>query len=261
MNADIIQDNERPHWLARCCNYAYEDPAFLQELFGRAKSPWKFEKENFFEDIGTSTQGFIIYAPGTREIVVAFRGCRELTDFIRGFTKSWLIIWKNIKVCQNYLAAWQSVKPGIFDRLENIIFSFHRENPAENIKLYFTGHSLGAALASLAAYDTRRNRLFKKCKPGLYTFGGSYIGNKSFAKSFNALAKSFSCKHYLDPNDSFVRRINDYLNLMVKGSPYCPVAGQVMLPAGKGHEIRNYMNLLDPAKQRRQPSHNDKKIS
>ncbi|MCK4764483.1 MAG: hypothetical protein KAW12_19950 [Candidatus Aminicenantes bacterium] len=164
-------------------------------------------------------------------------------------------------MCQNYLAAWRSVKPGIFARLEKIISSFRRKNPAENIKLYFTGHSLGAALATLAAFDTRRTRFFKKCKPGLYTFGGSYIGNKSFAKSFNALAKSFSCKHYLDPNDSFVRRINDYLNLMVKGSPYCPVAGQVMLPAGKGHEIRNYMNLLDPAKQRRQPSHNDKKIS
>jgi triacylglycerol lipase len=49
---------------------------------------------------------------------------------------------------------------------------------APGCKVWFTGHSLGAALATLAAsrYQTA----------GVYTFGSPLVGNQSFAAAFNA---------------------------------------------------------------------------
>ena len=48
-----------------------------------------------------------------------------------------------------------------------------------------TGHSLGGALATLAAFDIKQ-ALGAFCVQ-LYTFGTPYPGNRAFAREFNAL--------------------------------------------------------------------------
>lgn len=58
---------------------------------------------------------------------------------------------------------------------------------AKNIKdIYFTGHSLGAAMATLAA--VRCSRLDETPQPaGLYTYGSPKVGNKAFSKFVKGL--------------------------------------------------------------------------
>lgn len=52
-----------------------------------------------------------------------------------------------------------------------------------NVPLYFTGHSLGGAVASLMALET--NVLFPINPIYVYNFGSPRVGNRSFAKLFN----------------------------------------------------------------------------
>jgi triacylglycerol lipase len=47
-------------------------------------------------------------------------------------------------------------------------------------RLWFTGHSLGAAIATLAASR------YQSATAGIYTFGSPLVGNQSFAAAFNA---------------------------------------------------------------------------
>lgn len=58
---------------------------------------------------------------------------------------------------------------------------------AKDVKhVYFTGHSLGAAMATLAAI--RCSRLSETPQPaGLYTYGSPKVGNKAFSNFANAL--------------------------------------------------------------------------
>jgi triacylglycerol lipase len=54
-------------------------------------------------------------------------------------------------------------------------------------KLYVTGHSLGGALATLAALDIANHTPFHR--PKVYTFGAPRVGNPSFAAAYDAKVK------------------------------------------------------------------------
>jgi hypothetical protein len=53
-----------------------------------------------------------------------------------------------------------------------------RLQASPNLKFWFTGHSLGAALATLAAYDFGNVQ-------ALYTYGSPRVGNLGFARAFS----------------------------------------------------------------------------
>ena len=244
MKADIIQGEYGPYFLARCCNHAYETADTLEELYSGENSPWTFKKENFFEDRNTNTQGFIIYAQETGEVIIAFRGGQEVADYIRGILLRNLVKWKKTRVCKNYLIAWRSVRRKILRKLRKIFRLFQSR---DKLKLYITGHSLGAGIATIAVVDTWI-RLVSKTNYQLsaFTFGCPVVGDKAFAEMFKELLAHFTAKHYLDPKDPYVRWIDWYLTLPSKEPHYCKVDEQVLLSPGKGHTILNYINLLKP---------------
>ena len=74
--------------------------------------------------------------------------------------------------------------------------------------LYITGHSLGGALATIAALDIAVNTSFKN--PHIYTSGSPRVGNKTFADKFDAVI-----------NDS-IRTVNikDYITIEPQTSPF-----------------------------------------
>jgi len=61
-----------------------------------------------------------------------------------------------------------------------------------NLRTYFTGHSLGAAIATLVA-DTFVNGANRAQYGGVYTFGSPLVGDRAFVDGFNArhAGKSF----------------------------------------------------------------------
>ena len=136
-----------------------------------------FPEVKFFNRKGTQ----LFVAHNAKAVVVSFRGT-EVKDFRDllydgnfttskegagkvhgGFQDGLDAVWKN-RGGQEGLAAY-----------------LKRISKSGTIPVWFTGHSLGAALAIIAA--KRWNTLAKS--QGLYTFGSPGIGNKGFAKLFS----------------------------------------------------------------------------
>ena len=58
---------------------------------------------------------------------------------------------------------------------------------SRDFMILLTGHSLGGALATLAAYDIRRELNVPPCSVVCYTFGAPRVGNYAFAHDYNQM--------------------------------------------------------------------------
>ena len=88
-------------------------------------------------------------------------------------------------------------------------------------QILITGHSLGAALAVLAAPDIVRNMPPNTIEPRLITFAGPRVGLTDFADAFNAAIEScFRVVNFLD--------IVPY----VPPAPYVHVGAQITVDSG-----------------------------
>jgi len=164
---------ENAKFMARASNLVYED--FKGSKVINEIESWGFEKNNikFFDSHGT--QAFL--AVDKEKIIIAFRGTEpdKLKDWVtdakvrktagpygdvhRGFSKALSYVWSDIE-----------------DVIDEV-----RDN---NQTIWLTGHSLGAALATLAAGQIQTNE-DQMTVSGLYTFGSPRVGSHRFAKRFN----------------------------------------------------------------------------
>ena len=151
--------------LARASDLAYEE----EEKVRAAVREWGLEPTAIFDR--NDTEGFI--AGNDQLLVLAFRGTVNLADWLRNLK----IIRRDTPIGkvhggfkQGLEAVWQvDVEPVL------------RRAAERGQKVWITGHSLGGALATLAAAwchewaDVR----------GVYTYGQPLVGNKRFASLFN----------------------------------------------------------------------------
>lgn len=121
------------------------------------------------------------------DVVVAFRGSCSPQDFLQDgkFVRAELA-WTHegyiLEVHQGFLEDIESLTEDLVREVRRTLAMLkHQINPAPNI--YFTGHSLGGALAILGALECSRLRL----QPELVvTFGQPRVGNAAFAACYNA---------------------------------------------------------------------------
>ncbi len=103
------------------------------------------------------TQLFLARDPWTDDIVVSFRGSGTLQDWISDGQAAnpadWVFEDGTVvtnSVHKGFLCAYQSVKAELKAELSNFVEGVEDVSTA---RVYFTGHSLGGALATLAALD------------------------------------------------------------------------------------------------------------
>ena len=92
-------------------------------------------------------------------------------------------------------------------QVRRLVAAYRKDHPTQNICT--TGHSLGAALATLAfAYlaDPATN---------LYTFGCTRVGNKAFCDRITAAARAQACYPIVDNED-----IVTHIPLLTAGFDY-----------------------------------------
>jgi Lipase (class 3) len=114
-------------------------------------------------------------------IVLAFRGTRNLKDWAadcRFFKKP---IARGIKVHEGFLADADSILPRIVDCLLPPACAGATTSKDLVTPLLITGHSLGGALASLAAYFLHREGFRVR---GVYTFASPRVGNAGWRNAY-----------------------------------------------------------------------------
>ncbi|KAI8613818.1 Alpha/Beta hydrolase protein [Chytriomyces sp. MP71] len=133
--------------------------------------------------------GFTAINPNSNTIIIAFRGTNSLDTWI-----SDLLIAKpdydlpsappGTKVHYGFLSLWQTVRVEVIENVIHLLEAHNDSNP----RILFTGHSLGGALATIAAVDIFQH-LHDRLVPSqvtLLTFGQPRVGNPTFSNWVNA---------------------------------------------------------------------------
>ncbi|KAE9401608.1 alpha/beta-hydrolase [Gymnopus androsaceus JB14] len=130
-------------------------------------------------------QGFVARDADRNELVVALRGSASLVDILLDtqvelvpFLSPGLSVPQAVRVHGGFLAAWDSVSIQVLAVLAAQL-ALHRDTK----RIITSGHSLGGALATLAAISI--NQRFPQCQVMTYSFGSPRTGNKAFAEYVN----------------------------------------------------------------------------
>jgi triacylglycerol lipase len=153
------------------------------------KTRWKFTNCQVLSH--KETAAYLLW--NDRMIVVSFRGSDDLQDWLQNF-RVWLVPGPFGLVHWGF----NSALGHIWDDLTQRIGQMQQARPRS---LWLTGHSLGAALATLA---TARLRQQDVPVYGLYTFGSPRVGNRWFERTFNTDFKPRIFR-FVNNNDTVTR--------------------------------------------------------
>jgi triacylglycerol lipase len=144
-----------------------------------------------------ATDTRVLVLSGADDGIVAFRGTANLRNWLTDLECD-LKPWQSPHACVHagFLAAWRSVRSDVIDAVEDF---------GPDRRIWLTGHSLGGALAMLAALDLKREVSNASHIAGCYTFGQPRVGNADFRAWFNAVhrARAFRVVH----SDDIVARV------------------------------------------------------
>jgi len=124
--------------------------------------------------------GFILASP--QEIIIAFRGTSSTTNWISdaiASQRNFKYIKEDCLTHRGFTDIYSSARGQIFSALGRL---------SPDMTLYITGHSLGAALATLCAIDIAANTAF--VSPSLFTYGSPRVGDPAFSKAFTKYVRS-----------------------------------------------------------------------
>ena len=157
-------------WLAEVSRLIYH-PKFANDKninFGA----FRFQQQAYIENIETSTHIAllkVIQDPAC--LIIVFRGSDEIEDWRINAQINQSDFINRGKVHSGFKKAYLSIREELFTELKN-----------NSLPLFITGHSLGAALAALAASELYENKYFDSC----YTFGSPRVGDSEFVKSITS---------------------------------------------------------------------------
>ncbi|MCM3006025.1 lipase family protein [Priestia koreensis] len=125
----------------------------------------------------TGLFGFILESE--ESVIVAFRGTQSDVDWMADadYSQSYYPYTVNGGLVHNgFLSVYESCRDFLLDVYKKL---------SPNKTLYITGHSLGAALATLHAADVATNQLFRNVV--MYNFASPRVGDPTFAARYHQL--------------------------------------------------------------------------
>lgn len=163
----------------------------------------------YLQNTTSEVVGFVGLDSGASEIVIAFRGSETFENWLDDFDVALTPFGcSNCSVHEGWLRDYRSIRA----QLHASVSALLEISPGAMVA--FSGHSLGAALSELAAYDFAVSQ-FAPIK-NIYTFGAPRTGNPSWAAAWASAvltsADRFRAVHYLDPVPHLPPTIFDYLH-------------------------------------------------
>jgi len=147
--------------------------------------------------LGFGTFAYTAVDPKTKAIVIAFRGTAKITQLIQEALTSVVPVpcWFDTSLSLN--AFFYSCEGLLYDSMKVEVQRLLANYQGYN--LYVTGHSLGAAVASITIMHLVYDGVVNSSRPIIYTFGEPRVGDYKFAQKFNALFPTANrVVHYKD---------------------------------------------------------------
>jgi triacylglycerol lipase len=160
-----IYSRANAYWLGQAARLTYQDEASIRA----ATATWGLNELIFFDKL--ETQAFL--AGNEELLILSFRGTTALLDWIFDANID-LVGGPAGRVHEGFMVALSFVWRDIWGYIKE-----QRNGRA----LWVTGHSLGAALATLAVAKLRLER--DEAVNGLYNFGQPRAGDQEFARVFD----------------------------------------------------------------------------
>jgi predicted lipase len=144
-------------------------------------------------------------------LFVSFRGSETILNWIDNLQVHKISPYddKSIEVSNGFFKAYSYLQSEIFDKLDAMKNKYNTNN------LMITGHSLGAAIGTLLAYDIlTTNKTSNYDIRYLITFGSPRIGNDKFVESFENYALThYRITHYYDMVPHLPQEFLNYLHV------------------------------------------------
>lgn len=156
-------------WLAELSRLVYRDTPIPLPSGNNFPDSTTYIRHSFFDSRATDTQAMLIEFDGELPFaVLSFRGTeKKIKDIVTDLKLGKVTLGKNkVAVHEGFWEAFDSVRCRIEEKLKTL-----------KCPVFCAGHSLGAALATLAA---------KEWNPAaLYTYGSPRVGDSVFAASLS----------------------------------------------------------------------------
>ena len=134
----------------------------------------------WIDDKKTDTQGFV--ATKDKSIYIVWRGSSSKKDFQNDASIDKVpFVQDGEKVHIGFKSSWDAVKDETYKSFENALSTLGGEGEVDNIVV--CGHSLGAAVSTLCAYEIYS--IYKSNKIICCTIGSPRVGNKVFKQNFD----------------------------------------------------------------------------
>lgn len=169
----------------------YETALFLAAICSQTyiqfanKETGAFIKPDHYELVGSIVTselgidndhyGFILTSE--HNTILAFRGSSTSIDWVYDFIAQQTEYWPAKNAGQTH-KGFSDIYYTLRQQVMELLSQCDSEKP-----LYITGHSLGGALATLAALDIAANTPFRKII--VYTFGAPRVGDPAFVRAYN----------------------------------------------------------------------------
>ncbi|CAD7701829.1 unnamed protein product [Ostreobium quekettii] len=136
------------------------------------------------------TNAFVAW--NQRTIVVSFRGTHSATNLLTDLQlwrvphldpRGLLCLMTMPLVHKGFYQSWKTLSKSIVPMVLKI--SGSPDFDRHHMKMLLTGHSLGGAIAQLAAYDIRKLLGLREDQISVYTLGCPRVGNHAFAQDYS----------------------------------------------------------------------------
>jgi triacylglycerol lipase len=160
--------------LVHAAHLAYTNPTEIQQV----AQGWGFSQVRFFPVKTELPEAYLM--ADAEKIIVVFRGSDSICDWRNNLDFDLVGGPLGGKVHEGFdrllTPLWRDIQQEI------ITLKAAAREQKQSLSLWFTGHSRGAAIATLAVAKLR-----EKDHPvhGLYTFGSPRMGDRDFARRFN----------------------------------------------------------------------------
>jgi triacylglycerol lipase len=214
-------------WLADASLLAYANEDFVNKTFDETGLKEGGFKVKCFDGGALGAQFFVMH--NERFIVVSFRGSdmhnfwEEVLDVITMLKFLPARDESGGRVYGGFKAALEAVWDALQTHLQEI-----RNAGGGARRLWFTGHSMGAGLTTLAAAKTGREQAHGV--QGVYTFGSPRVGDKGFKAHWAQLGLAETTYRFVNHNDIVTRNPPPGLYEHVGVLKYLDEAGQLRSP-------------------------------